>query len=146
MRSKKFVALALALSMIAAAGALLTWVHAHQKLSAPAVKTTALAGSHNLEVLLPEQVLDYTSEKVPIDDVVLNFLPPDTSYGQRKYTAPDGFTTLANVVLMGAHRTSIHKAQYCLQGQAWQLDPPGPPGRIAMARPYPYELPVIKLS
>ena len=74
MRSKKFVALALALSMIAAAGALLTWVHAHQKLSAPAVKTMPVAGSHNLEVLLPEQVLDYTSEKVPIDDVVLNFL------------------------------------------------------------------------
>ena len=144
-RSKKLVALALALSMIAAAGVLLTWVHAHQKLSAPAVKTTAVAGSHNLEVLLPEQVSDYTSEKVPIDDVVLNFLPPDTSYGQRKYSATNGFMAVANVVLMGADRTSIHKAQYCLQGQGWQLDPAGPPIKIAMERPYPYELPVIKL-
>lgn len=126
---------------------LLIWLHTHQQLGPPAVKTLPLADSKNLEIQLPEKVLNYASEKIPVDDLVLNFLPGDTSYGQRRYTGPDGAWTLVNVVLMGADRTSIHKAQYCLQGQGWTLDPvPAAPVKIAIDRPYPYELPVIKVT
>ena len=88
---KKWVGLAVTLLMMIGAGGLLSRLQGEQKLGAPGVKTAPLADSKNLEVLLPESVLDYTSEKVPIDQVVYNYLPADTSYGQRKYTAPDGF-------------------------------------------------------
>ncbi len=146
MRIRKYIALVLALTMMLAGGGLLTWLHAHQKLGAPGVKTSPLADSKNLEVELPEKVLDYTSEKVPIDKLVLDFLPGDTSYGQRRYVAPDGSWTLMNAVLMGGDRTSIHKAQYCLQGQGWKLDPPPTvPTKIAIDLPSPYELPVVKV-
>jgi hypothetical protein len=145
--TRKWIALTLAMAIMLGGTALLTWLHTHQKLGPPAVKTVALADSRNLEVQLPERVLDYMSEKVPVDDLVLNFLPGDTSYGQRRYVNADGAWTLANVVLMGADRTSIHKAQYCLQGQGWTLDPaPSAPTKIPIDRPYHYDLPVIKVT
>ncbi len=137
---------ALTLLMILGAGTLLFQFRGEARLGPPGVKTSALAGTSNLEVELPEKVLDYTSEKVPIDDIVFKYLAPDTSYGQRKYTAPDGFTILANVVLMGSDRASIHKPQICLQAAGWQLDSTPPPLRIMMDRPYPYALDVIKLT
>jgi len=143
---KKWVGLAVTLLMMIGAGGLLSRLQGEQKLGAPGVKTAPLADSKNLEVLLPESVLDYTSEKVPIDQVVYNYLPADTSYGQRKYTAPDGFAVLVNAVLMGTDRTSIHKPQICLHAQGWQLDPTPPSTRIAMDQPFAYELPVIKLT
>jgi len=147
MTTRKYIILTLAVVIMLGGSTLLMWLHTHQKLGSPPVKTQALADSKNLEVQLPESVLNYTSEKLPIDDLVLNFLPGDTSYGQRRYKAPDGSWTLVNVVLMGADRTSIHKAQYCLQGQGWTLDPlPANPVKIAIDRPYPYELPVIKVT
>jgi hypothetical protein len=51
--------------------------------------------------------------------VVLGYLPPDTSYAERVYIAPDGFPVQATIVLMGADRTSIHNAEYCLGGQGF---------------------------
>jgi hypothetical protein len=147
MTTRKYIILALAVVIMLGGSTLLTWLHTHQKLGSPPVKTLPLADSKSLEVQLPESVLNYTSEKLPIDDLVLNFLPGDTSYGQRRYKAPDGSWTLVNVVLMGTDRTSIHKAQYCLQGQGWTLDSvPANPVKIAIDRPYPYELPVIKVT
>jgi hypothetical protein len=143
---KKWFALGLTLLMMLGSGIMLSRLQGEQKLGVPGVKTAPLADSKNLEILLPEKVLDYTSEKVPIDQVVFNYLPADTSYGQRKYTAPDGFAVLANAVLMGTDRTSIHKPQICLHAQGWQLDPTPPPAKIAMDQPYPYDLPVIKLT
>jgi len=144
---RKYITLALAAGIMLGGAALLSWLRTHQKLGTPAVKTFSLPDSKNLEVQLPETILNYTSEKLPVDDVVLNFLPGDTSYGQRRYKDTDGAWTLVNVVLMGADRTSIHKAQYCLQGQGWVLDPPPPgPIKIPIDRPYPYELQVIKVT
>jgi hypothetical protein len=84
---------------------------------------------------------------LPIDKLVLDFLPPDTSYGSRGYIAPDKFQVLANVVLMGADRTSLHKPQFCLEGQGWRLDSvPSSQPTITVMSPYQYELPVIKLT
>jgi hypothetical protein len=47
---------------------------------------------------------------------------------------------------MGADRTSLHKPQFCLNGQGWQIDPSASAEvKISVDRPYPYELPVVKL-
>ena len=67
---------------------------------------------------LPVQVLNFTSKELKQAKVVTDWLPPDTTYGQRVYEDPDGFWLLVNAVLMGTDRTSIHKPEYCLQGQS----------------------------
>jgi hypothetical protein len=48
-----------------------------------------------MKIDLPERVLDFTSTNVPEPEVVLGFLPKDTSYAERIYTAPDGFQVQA---------------------------------------------------
>jgi hypothetical protein len=143
---QKWILAVVALLMIGGASGLLVRLKANQRLGEPGVKTAPIAGSRNLKVLLPEEVLDYTSEELPQGDVVTNTLPPDTSYGQRRYVATDGSWLLMNVVLMGADRTSIHKPEYCLKGQGWNIDDAATAETtIHMDRPQSYELPVIKI-
>lgn len=146
MTKQKLVLAAVALLMMGSASGLLVRLKANQKLGEPGVKTEPVAGSQNLRVVLPERVLDYTSEEVPQGEVVTNTLPPDTSYGQRVYTLTNGPWLMVNVVLMGADRTSIHKPQYCLEGAGLRIDHAATvETTIPIARPHPYELPVIKI-
>jgi len=78
--------------------------------------------------------------------MVLDFLPKDTSFGQRVYIAPDKFWVQASVVLMGADRTSIHKPQFCLAGSGLNIDAAASlETTIHIERPVPYDLPVMKL-
>ncbi len=119
-------------------------LRAHQKLSPPGVKTRPLKGSDRLEVVLPEKVLDYESKFLDVDEVTLSTLPHDTSYGQCLYKAPDGFQAMVNVVLMGNDRTSLHKPQFCLTGQGWQIDETCETN-VPVELPSPYRLPVVKL-
>ncbi|MGO8763929.1 MAG: hypothetical protein ACLQSR_02195 [Limisphaerales bacterium] len=72
-----------------------------------------------MKINLPAMVLDYASTNVPEPKVVLDYLPTDTSYAERMYTAPDGFWVQGTVVLMGTDRTSIHNADYCLAGTGY---------------------------
>jgi hypothetical protein len=104
---------------------------------------TFVAGTNS--VYLPAQVLDFTSQARPVDKIVYDWLPPDTTYGQRLYQAPDGFQVLGQVVLMGMDRTSMHQPQACLPGQGWRIDSTE---RFAleMDRPRPYSLPITQLS
>ena len=75
-----------------------------------------------------------------------NTLPADTSFGGRRYEAPDGFSMMLNVVLMGSDRTSLHKPQFCLEGQGWQIDPSASLATsVRIERPEDYELPVVRL-
>lgn len=146
MKDRKWILMMLALLMMGCGGGLLAWMKAKQRLGNPGVKTAPIAGSKNLEVLLPELVLNYTSQVLTQQEVVVATLPQDTSYGQRMYTAPDGFVTVVNVVLMGGDRTSIHKPQFCLEGAGWRID--GNASReehVPINRPKPYDLPVMKL-
>ena len=144
---RQTIALVASLALICIGAVVLGWLNGHHKLGTPAVKTSPLPGTKNLLVELPERVLDYESKIVPTDKIVLDFLPRDTSYGSRRYTAPDDFSIVTSVVLMGADRTSLHKPQFCLEGQGWSLDPlPSSPNLITVERPQPYELPVIKLT
>jgi len=145
MNKQKWIILVLALGLMGGAAALLTRLQTGQKLGQPAVKTSPIPGSARLQVELPEHVLDYTSEAVEVDKGVLEWLPPDTSFGQRVYRAPDGFEASVNVVLMGSDRTSIHKSEFCLEGQGWRIDQGASlETKVRMERPYLYDLPVMK--
>jgi len=145
MNKQKWMILIVALSFMGAAAGLLTRLQANQKLGRPAVKTRPIPGSQRLQVELPERVLDYTSEAIEVDTNTLAWLPQDTSFGQRLYEAPDGFQTAVSVVLMGSDRTSIHKTEFCLEGQGWQVDNGATlETTVRMERPYPYDLPVTR--
>jgi hypothetical protein len=150
MSKQKIVLLVVTLALIGTAAAVLNHLKANQRLGAPGVKTTPQQGNRlNVEVLLPEIVLNYTSTNVPQHEVVTNVLPADTSYGQRIYLQPNTHwlnQLTMNVVLMGTDRTSIHKPQFCLEGQGWRIDASQTAElTIPVAQPQPYELPVVKL-
>jgi hypothetical protein len=135
-----------ALVLMLGAAALLSHIGHFQTLSPPGVKTHPLESSIRLEADLPEHVLDYHSERKETEGVVLATLPADTSFGYRRYQAPDGFTLDLRVVLMGRDRTSLHKPQICLSGQGWRInDVASADTSIKVERPRPYELPVVKL-
>jgi len=134
-----------ALALMGAGAGALAKLKAGQRLGAPGVKTRPIPGSIRLAVELPEQVLDYHSEALETEREVLETLPPDTSFGQRRYEAPDGFNVLLSVVLMGSDRTSLHKPQFCLTGGGWQIDTTER-AQVRVARPQPYDLPVVKLT
>jgi hypothetical protein len=146
MNRQKWVIFGAALVLMAGGVMLLGHLRTHQRLGVPGVKTASMPGSSNLHVLLPEHVLDYESAEVEIPELVTNTLPKDTSFGQRLYKAPDEFEILGNVVLMCKDRTSLHKPQFCLQGQGWNVDQNASmTTTIAMKKPIPYDLPVVKL-
>jgi len=146
MRQQKAILLAVALAMIGSTGWYLAHLHSHQRLGKPGVKTRPLASSQNLEVVLPEHVLDYSSERIEVSQVELDTLPKDTSFGKMLYKTPDGFQTFLAVVLMGGDRTSLHKPQFCLEGQGLQLGPSSySTATVPLERPQRYELPVGRL-
>jgi hypothetical protein len=145
MNKQKWMMVILALGLMGGSAALLMRLKATQKLGEPAVKTRPIPASQRLKVELPERVLDYASEAVEVDKTTLGWLPSDTSFGQRVYRAPDGFETAVNVILMGRDRTSIHKTEFCLEGQGWVIDRnASSQATVRMDRPYSYDLPVMK--
>jgi hypothetical protein len=128
MNSRKWLLLIVALGLMAGSAGWLARFSGKQKLGLPGVKTGAVPtggpedNGKRVRVQLPEHVLDYESEWADVDDVTLGTLPQDTSFGARRYKGPDGFQVLLNVVLMGGDRTSLHKPQFCLEGQGWNID------------------------
>lgn len=145
MKKQQKLVLFLTLGLIAATAGLLVQLRARQKLGRPAVKIEPISGL-NAKVILPEQVLDYVSKELEQSKIVTDYLPKDTSFGQRMYRAPDGFSVQVNVVLMGRDRTSLHKPQFCLGSQGWSINPnASTEATVSLTRPRPYELPVMKL-
>ena len=148
MNKQKLLLALVTLTLIGGAAGVLARMKASQQVGPPGVKTEPLAGGRNLHVLLPPKVLNYESEELEQAEIVTNTLPPDTSYGQRRYfnRADPNDWLLMNVVLMGADRTSMHKPQYCLEGAGWRIDNDASlETKIPIERPHPYQLPVIKL-
>lgn len=104
---------------------------------------TFLAGSNSVD--LPAQVLQYHSRAIPLSKIVCDWLPRDTTFGQRYYTnAQEAFTVSMMVVLMGRDRTSIHAPENCLVGAGWTVTGKET-GQVKMQQPVPYDLPVTKL-
>lgn len=146
MNKGKTICFLAAVSLMAVVAVLLMQMHTHQKLGLPGVRTHPLADSIRLVADLPEKVLDYRSEQQETDAETVSTLPADTSFGQRLYTAPDGFQLDLKIVLMGTDRTSLHKPQFCLPGQGWQINNTlSGQTSIPIERPCAYNLPVVKL-
>jgi len=160
MNRQAWLILIATLGLTAATGLHLGGIMGHQRLSPPGVKLvnepvygeslkadgtkeTFLVGTQS--VYLPPRVLNYGSDVVPVAKVAWDWLPKDTTYGQRLYAAPDGFQVSATVLLMGHDRTSIHEPEHCLIGGGWNITG-RESTRIAMRRPVPYELPVTALT
>jgi Protein of unknown function (DUF3485) len=152
MSPRQWTALALVLGLLAGTAMLLRRVGAQHRLGKPGLKLVAeptfieggLVAQTN-SVFLPSTVLDFTSRPQEVSSLEVNWLPKDTLFGRRTYRAADGFTALASVVLMGTDRTSIHKPQYCLDGQGWRIEK-SETAAIPISRPHPYELRVMKLT
>lgn len=95
-------------------------------------------------VALPVEVAGYTSRTEPISDMEVSFLPTDTTFARRYYTATNRPDLLMNVVLMGTNRRSIHRPEICLTGQGWTIERTEEL-EIPIATPYPYRLSVMRL-
>ena len=146
MKKKQLILTGAGLGLIFLGSMFLLRLHTHQRLGPPGVRTTATEDPKRLRVELPERVLDYSSTPKEVGQTVLDTLPSDTSFGSRLYVAPDGFAIQTQVVLMGADRTSLHKPEFCLEGQGWRINrSESSIGSVAMEKPYPYNLPVMKL-
>jgi hypothetical protein len=140
---QNFFLFATTLLLIAGTAGALTWLKSHQRLGAPGLKAAPVAGGLKMHIELPARVLDFTSSNVPTAQIELDYLPKDTSYAQRYYFASDNFWAQAQVVLMGADRTSIHRPEYCLPGQGWQIRDKTEV-KLPIAGTRPYGLPVMK--
>lgn len=146
MTRQKWILALVTLLLIGGTAGVLGRFKSIQRLGEPGVKTRPLPGSQNLEVVLPTRLPGYTGQLVPVDAIVTNVLPRDTSYGQCRYTSTDSnFAAQVNVVLMGTDRTSLHKPQFCLTGQGWTIGKTET-DKIHLEKPVAYDLPVIKLT
>ena len=147
MNRQKIILAVVALALMGATAGALLHLRAHQRLGEPGVKTRPLAGSKNLEILLPETLPGFTSEILTNSETELLKLPADTSFRVRRYQATaDDFWAQTSTVLMGSDRSSIHAPQICLTGQGWTVDDANThPDTIHMERPFAYDLPVNKL-
>ncbi len=140
---EKIILFVVTLALIGGTAGAVTWLKAHQRLGAPGLKSTPVPGGVRRRVALPERVLDFTSTNLPEAQVVVDYLPRDTSFASRHYFAPDGAWAMASVVLMGADRTSIHRPDYCLPGQGWQIRDKTEV-KLNIGGAQPYALPVMK--
>ena len=146
MNRQQITLLVIALTLMGASAGGLGWLGSHQHLGKPGVLTSPIPGSPRLSIHLPENVPNYQSETVTLDTNLFIYLPQDTSFAQRRYTGPDDFQVLLNVVLMGTDRSSIHKPEFCLVGQGCAIDAAkSSQATISMQKPQPYQLPVMKL-
>ena len=159
MNGQRLAVLLVALGLIVGSASALSRLKTWQKLGPPGVRVVpepipgmeSLPGGTNRSfvagtnsVFLPARVLEFNSQVRPVDKVVYDWLPKDTTYGQRLYQAPDGFQVLNAVVLMGTDRTSMHQPQACLPVQGWVIESTEPI-TLEMDRPQPYRLPVKQL-
>jgi hypothetical protein len=145
MKRAQLVMVLAALALMLGAGVVLARLKSSHRLGPPGVKTQPIPDSVRLDILLPARVLDFDSEPIETTKEVLDTLPRDTSFGQRRYKAADGFEALLNVVMMGSDRTSLHKPQFCLTGNGWHIDKTET-DHVRVPRPQPYDLPVVKLT
>lgn len=140
---KKKLLFAVTLALMGGTVLALTTLKTRQRLGEPGLIATPETNSLQMQFDLPAKVSGFTSTNLPEPDVVLNLLPEDTSYAQRRYIAPDGAWAQANIILMGGDRTSIHRAEYCLPGQGWKIIKKEQV-KLSIAGPHPYEMPVQK--
>jgi hypothetical protein len=151
MKRSNWILFGLVLVMIAGTAFLLQHFKTNQKLGNPGVKIGAVALYDtktnlvaNNSVILPE-ISGYKSSPLPVTPIELTALPSDTTFGKRRYSQTNGTMIDLNVVVMGRDRTSLHKPEICLVSQGLNVDQ-RELAQVPMNRPYPYTLPVMKLT
>ncbi|MHB1307175.1 MAG: exosortase-associated EpsI family protein [Limisphaerales bacterium] len=145
MTRQKWIVLIVALVLMAAVGAFLLRAGAKRSLGEPGVKVLKADTPSGLVVELPERIRQYSSSNQPPAEIELATLPKDTSFGRRLYQAPGGQEILLSVVLMGTDRTSIHKPEFCLEAQGWQILR-REWATVQVPHPQPYDLAVRKFT
>jgi hypothetical protein len=152
MNARSLSILAVSVALIAGTAVFIHHRKTHQRLGTPGIKVVAVpihdpdgnvAGTNS--VPWPENISGYKSEVEPVARIVLEWLPQDTTYGQRRYKAADGFEIGTSAILMGADRTSIHKPKYCLNGTGWQTGPEED-DTVTITQPYSYQLPIRRMA
>lgn len=109
------------------------------QLSKPGIRINHCEGL-NCDIELPS-LPNYSCEQLMPSEIELAMLPKDTSIAKGIYTSEDGVQILVNVVLMGTDRTSIHKPEFCVTSQGWQIVE-DKVVKIPIQSPLPYELEV----
>ena len=143
MKRQKLTFGLIALALIGGTALLLAAVP--QKLGPPGVKAQAVPGSERWQLYLPESAMgSVVSSNLEMDEKALQMLPKDTSFVERAYFWTDAPPIASSIVLMGTDRTSIHKAEYCLQGVGMHIKSMTQ-DVVKMSKPQPYDLPVIKI-
>ncbi|HXE41673.1 MAG TPA: hypothetical protein VN516_01520 [Candidatus Baltobacteraceae bacterium] len=144
MKNQKWILFTVSLALIAGAAILLVQLKSHPRLGKPGIIATPIADDIKMKIDLPERVLDFASTNVPEPEVVLNYLPRDSSYAERRYRSGDDEIPIeGTIVMMGADRTSIHNADFCLRGQGLNPDAKSVVN-IPIQSATPYELPVSR--
>lgn len=154
MKQRAWQVFVAALILMAGTGMFLQRAQTRQHLGAPGVKlipepTYAEDGGLVMpqSIYLPPEVMGASSTSVPVSKLELEWLPADTTYGRRLYAWPDGRRLLVSVVLMGTDRTSIHRPEFCLNGQGWKYKASDTEViQVPMQRPVEYTLPVMKVQ
>jgi len=144
MKNRQSILFVITLALIGGTALLLSHLRAHPHLGKPGIQAEPIPGTLRMKIELPKHVLDFTSTNVPEPDVVVGYLPKDTSYVEQRYWSPDSaYPIEATVVLMGADRTSIHNADFCIRGQG--LNPEKKMVvNVPIESPAPYQLPVSR--
>ncbi|MEO7300568.1 MAG: exosortase-associated EpsI family protein [Verrucomicrobiota bacterium] len=152
MKKTPWILFATALALIASTGGFLFHLKGKQTLGKPGVMVgnvplfdTETNRVAETTVILPEKIPGYFSVASPVTPIEVTMLPKDTVFGKRRYWTDAGGNADISVVLMGQDRTSLHKPQFCLVGQGWSIDQ-SEVVKLKMDRPYPYELPIMKLT
>ena len=152
MKNKQWILFIIALTMIGLAAGFLFHVRGNQKLGKPGVivgnvplfdpQTNRIS---DVSVILPENLPGYYSSVMPVSTIELKTLPKDTTFCKHRYWNNSGANADVSVILMGQDRTSLHKPQFCLTGQGWTIVKTELV-HVKMERPFPYELPMLKLT
>jgi len=151
MTRQKCIALGVVFALVGVTAFYLHGWGLHQRLGQPGIRATPTADGIVMDIQLPIDVPGYTSEFLSQSGTVTNMLPKDTSLAARRYDSADRFQedssdhfwVQLNAVLMGKDRTSIHKPEYCLPGQGWEIVK-REPMPISMTGPPAYDLPAMK--
>ncbi len=151
-RNSRIIATA-CLALIATTAIMLARLQGKHRLGEPGLRLCdiALNDEHGKtattnSIFLPERVLDYSSDLLPVMQEELQWLPRDTTFGRRLYKAGrDGFMAQVSGVMMGTDRTSIHKPEYCLPAQGFRIFR-RTQQTLGIERPTRYELPITRLD
>jgi EpsI family protein len=70
---------------------------------------------------LPEKIGVWQGVDAEVTPAERKILPPDTGFARKFFTNDKGQQVYCSLVLEGKDVSSIHRPEYCLQGQGWKL-------------------------